>query len=176
MLFFSAKNLQLVQTVVFRWKSKSSAFQNTKNHWNLLIIRDDRSNLVLESTNCTFSHVFWYIGTYGSLPYVPMYQNTCEHVQLIDSNTKFDLSSWIINWFQWFLVFWKTENLLFDLKTTVLHYFYFLLEKNTTLWENERKFWEIASLVINCHLAFGAKPLQKIKNYWKQEKPSFRVL
>ena len=139
-LFFSTKNLQLVQTVVFRWKSKSSAFQNTKNHWNRLIIRDDRSNLVLESTNCTFSHVFWYIGTYGSLPYVPMYQNTCENVQIVDSTTKFALSSRIINRFQWFLVFWKPEHFLFHLKTTVLHNVYFLIEQNTILCKKVENF------------------------------------
>ena len=148
MLFFSAENLQLVQTVVFRWKSKSSAFQNTKNHWNRLIIRDDRSNLVLESTNCTFSHVFWYIGTYGSLPYVPMYQNTCENVQLVDSNTKFDLSSRIINRFQWFLVFWKAEDLLFHLKTTVCTNCKFFAEKNNFSYKNVQLIWKFASLVI----------------------------
>ena len=120
-LFFSAKNLQLVQTVVFRWKSKSSAFQNTKNHWNRLIIRDDRSNLVLESINCTCSHVFWCIGTYGSLPYVPMYQNTCEHVGLLDSNTKFDLSSRIINRFQRFFDVLKSWGVALSPKNNSLH-------------------------------------------------------
>ena len=83
-----------------------------------------------------------------SLPYVPMHQNTCEHVQLIDSNTKFDLSSWIINRFQWFLVFWKAEDLLFHLKATVCTNCKFFAEKNNFSYKNVQLIWKFVSLVI----------------------------
>ena len=84
----------------------------------------------------------------GRLPYVPMHQNTCEHVHLIDSNTKFDLSSRIINRFQWFFVFWKAEDLLFHLKATVCTNCKFFSEKNNFSYKNVQLIWKFASLVI----------------------------
>ena len=57
-LFFSTKKPTVYKTVVFRWERKFSPFQNTKNYWNPLIIREEIFILVLESINSTWSRVF----------------------------------------------------------------------------------------------------------------------
>ena len=59
--------------------------------------------------------------------------NTGEHVKMLDSNTKIDLSSRLINRFQKFLVFQKAERLLFPLQTTAWWHFDFRGEKNNIL-------------------------------------------
>ena len=85
---------------------------------------------------------------HGRLPSFHVPQNTCDHVKLIDPNTKIALSSRIINRFQWFWMFWKPEHLLFHLKTTVLHNVYFLVEQNAILYKNVEKIWDFSSLNI----------------------------
>ena len=95
-------------------------------------------------------------------------QNTGEHVKLIDSNIKIDLSSRIINRFQWYLVFWKTENLLFHLKTTAFHCFNFLGEKNNILEKNVGKIWKISSLAIRAYwnlVQNDCQKTRKMQNY-----------
>ena len=55
---FSALTQWLLgKTVVLIWKSTHSPFQNTKNHWNREIIRDEILNLVMESIIFTWSRV-----------------------------------------------------------------------------------------------------------------------
>ena len=92
--------------------------------------------------------VHWDVCMVAYHTYVPMYQNTCEHVRLIDSNTKFDLSSRIINRFQRFLMFWKAEDLLFHLKITVCTNCKFFAEKNNFSYKNVQLFLKFASLNI----------------------------
>ena len=57
--FFSTTEKALWKTVVLKWKSTHSRFQNTKNYWNRRIIRDEIFILVMESINFTWSSVNW---------------------------------------------------------------------------------------------------------------------
>ena len=45
-------------------------------------------------------------------------------------------------------MFWKSEHLLFHMKTTVLHNFYLLVEQNIILYKNVETIWEFSSLKI----------------------------
>ena len=108
MLFFSPRKSKCHKAVVCRGKSKRSAFWKTKNFWNRLIILEDRSILVFESSIFTCSPVFTRMSrlrrSYPSHTTI-MHVITGEHVKMIDSNTKIVLTSRIINWFWKFLIF-----------------------------------------------------------------------
>ena len=67
--------------------------------------------------------------------------NTREKIPKPDSNTKFLLTSWILDWFQRFFVFWKAGCLLFHLETTFLHCFVFVRSKTWHLWKVCLKYW-----------------------------------
>ena len=132
-LFFLTKKWKLCNGVVSKWKSKVSAFQNIKNHWNPFSIREDMLNFVLESIIIVCARVYplWWGLMTVMRPHRRGY--TRAHTIIVDSNTKSNISSWIMNRFQWFLMFWKAEGLPFHLETTPLHNFHFLVKKNKDL-------------------------------------------
>ena len=132
-LFFSTKKWKLCNGVVSKWKSKLSAFQNIKNHWNRFIIHEDMLHFLLESIIIVCARV--YAVCWGLMTVMRPHHRgyTRAHTIINDSNTKFNISSWIMNRFEWFLMFWKAERLLFHMETTPLHSFHFLVEKNSDL-------------------------------------------
>ena len=147
-LFFSTKKWKLCNGVVSKWKSKVSAFQNIKNHWNPFSIREDMLNFVLESIIIVCARVYplWWGLMTVMRPHHRGY--TRAHTIIIDSNTKFNISSRILNRFQWFLMFWKAETLLFHLETTPLRGSHFLVEKNKDLQKSVHFLLRYSSLII----------------------------
>ena len=121
-LFFSTKKWKLCNGVVSTWKSKVSAFQNIQNFWNRFIIREDILIFVLRSIIIVCERVYplWW-GLMTVMIMRPHHRGyTRSHTIIIDLNTKIKISSWIMNRFQRFLMFWKTESLLFRVETTLL--------------------------------------------------------
>ena len=119
-LFFSTKKWKLCNGVVSTWKSKISAFQNIQKIWNRFIIREDILIFVLRSIIITRERVYplWWGLMTVMRPHHRGY--TRSHTIIIDLNTKIKISSRIMNRFQRFLMFWKTESLLFRVETTLL--------------------------------------------------------
>ena len=117
---FNSDTSSDLRNVVPKWKSKLSAFQKIKYHWNRLIIHEDMLNFVLESIIIACERVYpvWWGLMTVMRPHHTGY--TRSHAIIIDSNTKIKISSRIINRFQWFLMFWKAESLLFRVETTLL--------------------------------------------------------
>ena len=119
-VFFLAKKWKLCNGVVSKWKSKVSAFQNIKNLWNRFIIREDILIFVLRSIIIVCERVYplWWGLMTVLMPHHRGY--TRSHTIIIDLNTKIKISSWIMNRFQRFFMFWKAESLLFRVETTLL--------------------------------------------------------
>ena len=136
-LFFSTKKWKLCNGVVSTRKSKVSAFQNTPKFWNRFIIHGDISNFVLESIIIVCERVYpawWGVMTVITPHHAGLYY-TRSHTIIIDSNTKCNISSRILNRFQRFLMFWKAESLLFRVETTLLGESQLLFSKNSDVWK-----------------------------------------